>query len=183
MDPFATLGMARRYDLDSDELERRYRELQRALHPDKHLADAPSARRNALGKAVEVNEAYRVLRDRQRRAEALLALLRGAQAPATGPAREPADPELLTEVMELREALGESKHAGDRAAVARLATRVQGLHERTDTQLREAFAKLDDGVGVGESTRAAELERLSSLVSRFKYYQRFLDEVRAYEEA
>ena len=63
MDPFATLGLARRYDVDPRELETKYRDLQRALHPDRHVSGSPSERRMSLSRAVEVNEAYRLLRD------------------------------------------------------------------------------------------------------------------------
>ena len=69
MDPFATLGLPRRYDVDKVELDRRYRELQQTLHPDKHASAPASERALTLRKAIEVNEAYRVLRDDQKRAE------------------------------------------------------------------------------------------------------------------
>lgn len=74
MDPFATLGIPRAFDIDVDAAERAHRELSRALHPDKFVAGGASERRAALGKAVEVNEAWRVVRDPIRRAEALLSL-------------------------------------------------------------------------------------------------------------
>ena len=37
VDPFATLGLPARYDLAPPEIEQRYRELQKALHPDRWL--------------------------------------------------------------------------------------------------------------------------------------------------
>ena len=176
MDPFATLGLARRYDLDPNELERRYRELQKALHPDRHVGASASQRRMALGKAVEVNEAYRTLRDQQKRAEALLTLLRGGDATAQPAVRETADPELLMEVMELREALSEAKQARDMARVGSLAERVRALHAGTDARLLRAFGELR------EQADAGQLAKIATLVSRLKYYQRFLDEVSAFEE-
>jgi molecular chaperone HscB len=176
MDPFATLGLARRYDLDPNELERRYRELQKALHPDRHVGASASQRRMALGKAVEVNEAYRTLRDQQKRAEALLALLRGADDKTQAPVRETADPALLMEVMELREALSEAKLARDMTRVGSLAERVRALHARTDAELLRAFGELS------EHAQPGQLQAISAQVSRLKYYQRFLDEVSAFEE-
>src|SRR5262249_27402541 len=74
MDPFATLGLPRRYEIDMQELETRYRELQKALHPDKHAGASASQRRLSLERAIQVNEAYRVLKDDLKRAEALVAL-------------------------------------------------------------------------------------------------------------
>ena len=75
MDPFATLGIARAFDVDLAAVEKTHRELSRALHPDRYVgAPARASARAALAKAVEVNEAWRVVRDPIRRAEALLAL-------------------------------------------------------------------------------------------------------------
>src|SRR5690348_9119428 len=109
MDPFATLGLPRRYELDMRQLEANYRELQRVLHPDRHAGASASQRRMNLLKAVEVNEAYRALKNDLSRAEVLLALQAGAQ-PRTA---APEDPDFLMEMLELREALGEAHAAAD----------------------------------------------------------------------
>lgn len=165
MDPFATLGMSPAYALDRDELERRYRDLQRALHPDRFTAAPAAERRMALGKAVEVNQAYRVLRDDLSRAEALVSLRAGSTTAA------PADPELLMTVMELREALSEAKAARDLAAVRKLAARVEADELRVKTKLA---AQLDDAASASDT--------LTALVNELKYYRRFLDEVAVIED-
>ena len=74
MDPFATLGAPRRFDLDLGALEKTHRELSRALHPDRFASAGASERRAVLEKAASVNEAWRALRDPIRRAEALFSL-------------------------------------------------------------------------------------------------------------
>lgn len=174
-DPFETLGLMRRYDLDETELERRYRDLQRELHPDRH-GKAPAAERVLrLQKAVEVNEAYRTLRDPQRRAECLLSLLSGAGASAPNPDHA-ADPELLMEMMELREALSEAKAVRDAALVARLASQVESTRDAARIELSRAFDAL------AESPKREALESTRALVSRLKYYQRFLEEVAVFED-
>lgn len=170
MDPFATLGMPREFALDSEALERRYRDLQRALHPDRHVNATPAERRVALGKAVEVNEAYRVLRDDVRRAESLLGLL-GYAAKA-----EIADPELLMEVMELRESLSEAKQARDLARVRKLAGQVQSLATTTRRELAASFGELP------ADAASAALTKPAGLLSKLKYYKRFLDEVNVIED-
>ena len=173
MDPFATLGLARRYDLDKTELERRYRDLQQALHPDKH-ASAPSSQRTmTLSKAVEVNEAYRVLRDDSKRAEALLAALGGASPKSE---REVVPQALLMDMMELREALAEARAARNAPAVARLAEQVGARAHEVRAALVAAFETL-------AVERAPEvLASTQALVSRLRYYRRFLDEVAAFED-
>ena len=56
-DPFALLGVERRFDLDLKVLEKTHRELSRALHPDRYaLADARAgkdlAKVRAIGEAM-----------------------------------------------------------------------------------------------------------------------------------
>lgn len=171
MDPFATLGLPREYALDSAELERRYRELQRALHPDRFVNASPSERRISLSKAVEVNEAYRVLKDDVRRGESLLALLGHSSAERS------ADPELLMEVMELREALSDAKHAKDLLRVRKLAEAVGGQAAEVSTQLKAAFES-----ATSATSAAGLLAQPAALLSRLKYYRRFFDEVNVIEE-
>jgi molecular chaperone HscB len=171
MDPFTTLGFARTYDLDKALLERRYRELQQALHPDKHTAAPAAQRQMNLRKAVEVNEAYRVLRDDGKRAEALLRAYGGSVTE-----QREADPELLMEMLELREALGEAREAGDAARVHKLQERVLGEVSALQTALSETFAALQSAAS------AAPLQRAEALVGRLRYYRRFLDEVAAFED-
>jgi molecular chaperone HscB len=176
LDPFSTLGLARRYDLDTGELERRYRDLQRALHPDRHTNAPASERRMKLQKAVEVNEAYRTLRDDQSRAEALLAVLSGELGVPVVDPGEKADPELLMEMMELRESLSEAKAARDAAEVHKLAKRVSAEQGEMRVKLTEAFDALP------KPPRPEALGPIRALVSRLKYYKRFLDEVAVFED-
>jgi molecular chaperone HscB len=175
MDPFTTLGLARRYDLDKLELERRYRDLQQALHPDKYTSAPASERSMTLRKAVEVNEAYRVLRDDGKRAEALLAALSGG-VHAANTEREPADPALLMEMMELRESLAEARAAQASERIARLSEQVGSRQRAVRDGLVGLFAMLD-----AENTPDG-LRRARELVGRMRYYQRFLDEVAAFED-
>ena len=71
-DPFQTLGVDARFDLDLGAVEKRHRDLSRALHPDRYADASATERRMSLSRAIEVNEAWRALRDPVRRAEALL---------------------------------------------------------------------------------------------------------------
>jgi len=61
MDPFATLGVEPRFDLDLGEVARRHRELSRALHPDKYTGAPAAERRLALSRAIEVKDAFRIV--------------------------------------------------------------------------------------------------------------------------
>ena len=168
MNPFATLGVEARFDVDLSAVEKTHRELSRALHPDRYVGASASERRGALGKAVEVNEAWRILRDPIRRAEALLAL-RGVTLDERNPSQRQADPEFLMEMLEQREALAEAKQARDLPAIKRMAGAIQDRARRVEAALTEGFARGD----------AASLV---PSVGELKFYRRFLDEVSAIED-
>ena len=116
-------GCRARYDLDVGALEARYRELTRKLHPDRFARADPRARRASLGRSVQLNEAWRTLKDPVKRAEYLLGLLGVEVAPEAG-GKVPA--ELLAEILELREALGEARLGGDDATVQKMAVEMRG---------------------------------------------------------
>ncbi len=63
--PFDVLGLPHRFDLDPAEIESRYRDLQRAVHPDRHAREAPAERRAALGadKLLAVEQKVVLTRD------------------------------------------------------------------------------------------------------------------------
>lgn len=167
MDPFATLGIARRFTHDLGAVEARHRELAKALHPDRHASATGAERREALSRAIEVNEAFRVVRDPVRRAEALLSL---AGVPV-GETREPKpDQAFLVEVLEDREALEAARERRDVAAVAVVLGRACKLAAAAEESLGVAL----DGGG--------DLAAAVPLLGRLRYATRFLDEARRAEE-
>jgi molecular chaperone HscB len=169
MDPFATLGIERRFDVDLDRAEKTHRELSRALHPDKYASAPPSERRSSLAKAVEVNEAWRIVRDPIRRAESLFALAGVAIDETSEPKASPA---LLMDAMELREELAEAKARRDLKAIETLVGRVDEKKRAVEDRLRTGLA----------STDRASLEALLPALGELRFHQRFLDEVSAIED-
>jgi molecular chaperone HscB len=206
VDPFETLGIAPTFEVDLKVVEKRYRELARVLHPDRHLGSSPGERRMNLGKAVEVNEAWRLVRNPIRRAEALLR----RHGVAIEEGKEPkADPEFLMEMMEQREALSEARGAGDPAAVERLAGAIRTREKDVTSRIAEAFAAATPGGATplsgggaalpgaighghlansflpnGNAGTGADngLAKIVSLLGELRYYRRFLDEVSAIED-
>jgi molecular chaperone HscB len=172
IDHFSALGLPRRYGLDLQELESRYRELSRVVHPDRHVRADAAERRASLLWSTEINEGYRVLRDPSRRAEYLLEL-RGIKVADEGSGAKHGDAAFLMEMMNLREELGEARAAGDRARVESLAGQVQKERGRCQEQIAAEFAALEanqghDGEGLGRLTRWLVTQR---------YYGRFLEDV------
>jgi molecular chaperone HscB len=166
MDPFATLGIARSFDVDLAAVERVHRDLSRALHPDRYIGASATERRQSLAKAVEVNEAWRVVRDPIRRAEALFSLA----GVAVGEDREPKpDPELLMEMLERREALAEARASRDVAAV-------RGVAEAIQRRQIDVLAALSRGFAAGEGAT------LVPTLGELRFLRRLLDEASAIED-
>jgi molecular chaperone HscB len=172
LDPFDTLGIVPTFELDINAVERRYRDLSRVLHPDRHVASSPAERRLSLSKAVEVNEAWRLVRDPIRRAEALL---RRHGVDVKEGAEPKAEPAFLMEMMEQREALSEAKAKHDPARVQTLAGQIRAKEGDVLGRLARGFART--------RSEGEDLDWLIPLIGELRYYRRFLDEVSAIEDA
>jgi molecular chaperone HscB len=176
MDPFELLGVERRFDLDLKVLEKTHRELSRALHPDKYAQAGASERRAVLEKAASVNEAWRVVRDPIRRAEALFRLV----GIPVGEDNEPkSTPAFLMEVLEEREALADARAAKDLAKVRKIGAAMEKRAQETEAKLAAGFASLPTN---GALPDRAAVEKLVPLLGELRFFKRFLDEVSAIEE-
>jgi molecular chaperone HscB len=180
-DRFAVLGVERRYALDQAELERRYKDLTRQLHPDRFARADARARRASLARSVQLNEAWRTLKDPVKRAEYLLALAgievggeEGTRRPGEGGEKErvPVPQELLLEVLELREALLEARGERDEARVAALAADVSGRKQTAMAAVAQAL-----------EAAPVDLDGAARELVAVRYFDRFLAEVSAHEEA
>ena len=167
-DPFDTLGLPPVFELDPATLERRHRELSRALHPDRYAGRPSGERQQALGRAIEVNEAFRKLKHPVTRVEALLARHGRAVTETNAPA---VDPTLLMDVMERREALGEARRARDLVKVRTLARVVRDREQRVLAEMGKAFVQLPP-----------DFARIEPLLGELRYHYRFLEEALAAED-
>ena len=168
MDPFATLGLERTFKLDLRAVEKTHRELSRALHPDRYMSSGASERRDALTRAVEVNEAWRVVRDPIRRAEALFTLA----GIAVGDTHEPKPAaSLLMDMMEQRETLAEARAKRDLAGV-------QGLVDEMTVRQQKIEAALGDAFEASKGDHDA-LTAFVAKLGELRYYRRFLEEASA----
>ena len=173
-DPFELLGLPVSYELNQAVLETRHRELSRALHPDRYVGRPASERRQALGRAIEVNEAFRSLRDPVRRAELLLTRLGVSLGERV---EREVGPELLMEIMELRETLAELRRAGDANGVEKLCQRVEQRRAEATRKLEAGFrAALEPGAAPNVNALQKEL---LPIVVELRYYARFQSEAHA----
>lgn len=180
-DPFALLGLPRRFDLDAAELQRRFIQASAANHPDRFTDALDQA--DAADRSAAINEAYRLLLDPQSRAEALLDLLEaeaGAGGPSAGrtPARAAADakalpPNLLMEMMEARERMEEAQASDDQAALAELAT---WARRERDKRLAHLGGLLSAGATGGGEARAAALREARLELNAIRYFGRMIEQ-------
>jgi len=146
---FELFGLPVRFALDAAALDRRYRELQREVHPDR-FASAPDAeRRVSMQLATRVNEAYQTLKSPLRRAVYILQL-RGVDPEFETNTAMP--PEFLMEQITWRERIEagsenpEALHrlrAGLRDESGKIYEKLQGrLDERRDDQAASQAARM-----------------------------------------
>ena len=68
-DHFRVFGLPRKFDLDMTDLERRYKEMTKVLHPDRFARADGRARRASLERSVQLNLAWSTLSQPVARAE------------------------------------------------------------------------------------------------------------------
>lgn len=163
--PFEVLGVPLLYALDERELERRHRDLSKALHPDRYAGKPSSERREALSRAITVNEAFRQLRDPISRAEALLAQLGRPVSETNQPKPSPA---LLMQVMERREALSAARRAEDKDRVEAIAAQASSDAEEVAERMADAFAE-----------EPIPVEQVVGLLGELRYLRRLKEEAGA----
>lgn len=141
-DFFTLFGLPQCYRIDRAALEQRYRELQRAVHPDRFASAGDRERRLSMQQAADVNQAYQTLTDPLGRARYLLEL-RGY--PFEDQSRTTADSGFLLEQMELREALDEVRRVPEPLpALEELSARVKAGAALLETALTAALDQSGD---------------------------------------
>lgn len=155
-DDFTLFGLPERFALDGTQLDRRWREMQTEVHPDRFAAQGAAAQRIAMQWSLRVNQAYQRLKDPLKRA-AYLCERRGMPIDAE---RNTAMPrQFLMQQMAWREALDE---AGDSAAV-------QALADEAEQQEQALLGRLRDLIDVRNDAAAAAAEvRALMFVGRFR---------------
>ena len=135
---FVLFGLPVVFRLDIEKLDKRFREIQAQVHPDKFAHAGDSERRLSLQWATRVNEAYQTLKKPLARAQYLLHLSShdvGAESNNSMPA------EFLMEQMEWREAVAEARQAREYGELEQLHHRVK---QRMNASYEELAVLLDD---------------------------------------
>jgi len=107
---FEIFGLEPGFEVDLAQLSSRYRDLQRAVHPDKFASGTDQEKRLAVQRTAQVNEAFETLKRPLERARYLLQL-NGIDI--NSETDTTVDMEFLMEQMELRERLAEIRNEAD----------------------------------------------------------------------
>jgi molecular chaperone HscB len=136
------------YALDREQLDERWKRLQREVHPDRHATADASTQRQAMQWSVRLNEAYQRLKDPLQRA-AYLCELHGAPIQAENNTAMPAA--FLMQQMEWREALDEASTV---AQLEAMADEVSSTRRNMLTQLQHTADTQRDWKALAGQVRA-----------------------------
>ncbi|MGI9320134.1 MAG: Fe-S protein assembly co-chaperone HscB [Thiogranum sp.] len=164
---FELFSLPQRYVLERAQLDARYRDMQRSVHPDRYASAGDQERRISMQQTTKINEAYEVLKDPLKRGRYLLEL-RGHAIEDQQSSHQ--DPAFLMRQMELRENLAEIREQDDPLqALDRLALEIRSQYGALESALAQA---LDDD---------AEFEQAVTLVLRMQFFKRLQEEVQELE--
>jgi molecular chaperone HscB len=167
---YELLGIPRSLNLSLGELQKRYYELSRQLHPDRFMQKPEAEQQRALDMSSALNDAYRTLKDPVKRAQYLLS----QEGFDIGEQRsKDVPPELLEEVFELNMVLEEMR-LGDDSARPQLEAAEKnftGMLAGVDQQLGSLFGKYD------QSQSRDVLAEIRGVLNRRKYILNLVGEV------
>jgi molecular chaperone HscB len=157
---FELFGLAPAYALETDALERSYREIQSRVHPDRFAHAGDAERRASLQWTTRVNEAYRTLKDPVQRAKHLLELHGVDLAFETNTAM-PSD--FLMQQMKLRESVEEAVGKKDSSSLDALRNDLRKARQSLEKQIAETIDSRKDYVGAAGLVRKLQfLDKLDT---------------------
>jgi molecular chaperone HscB len=162
LDPFELLGVPCRFSVDEAALRQAFLKASAEQHPDRFVD--PIEQAEAVETMSKLTDAYRVLSDPELRAKAMLALS-GLELAED---KDKLPPDLLMEVMEVREEMESAIESGDPAELDRLR---RWANEQRAGYLGKLGALLDEGLDA-EKAKAVRLE-----LNALRYMQRMLEQM------
>lgn len=165
-DYFAILGIPRAMRIDSNQLERSFREISRQVHPDRFGRASAVERKLALEQTTHLNDAYRTLRDPSKRAEHLMRL---EGVDIGGEESRTRNVELLGEMLELQEQVDTEKSKRELEQM------------RSDAITRQAARMADVARYFDE--HAGTKERTIEVLDELRYIGRLLEHIELKLEA
>lgn len=160
------------FDVDLSQLNQRYRELQRVVHPDKFVNASDRERLLSVEKAALINEAYQILKTPQLRARYMLELQGISFDDEKDMALEPA---FLMEQIELREALSELNQAADPMAT------LNNIMADIEKRITVVIAQLREGLGQQQLDQVQK-SSLKQSIHKMQFLNKLREEAEYQEE-
>ncbi|KAM0943597.1 putative DnaJ domain, co-chaperone Hsc20, co-chaperone HscB oligomerization [Dioscorea sansibarensis] len=157
VDYFQIFGLERTYGIKDTNLEGKYKDWQKKLHPDLVHSKSEKERAFAAEQSACVIDAYRTLNKPLSRALYLLQL----EGMHVDEEKTLTDPDILAEMMEIREAVEE---AGDSDTLKQIQSQIQTKFDNWSNAFREAFEKQN-------------FEDAITSVQRMRYYDRAIEAI------
>ena len=158
---FHILGLAESFALDIPALEQCYFRKQQEFHPDRQAGKGAAEKQRAILMSMEINQAYQTLKNPLLRAQHLLEL-QGIKVNTDGQDSIKPTPELLMEMMTLREEVAECQN-------------LAGWEKLQQHGQREWDALL---ALLQQSFESADYPNASLQTIRLRYLEKFLEELR-----
>ncbi|KAK6231967.1 hypothetical protein SCA6_002040 [Theobroma cacao] len=157
VDYFQIFGLEKKYEIEVDGLEGKYKDWQKKLHPDLVHSKSEKEREYAAEQSGRVIDAYRTLSKPLARAIYILRL----EGVDVDEEQTVSDPELLTEIMEIREAVEE---AMDSQALNQIQSQMKEKLEGSSSSFANAY-------------RSRNFDEAVTCIQRMTYYQRANEEI------
>ncbi len=166
---FELFALPRSFQVDMELLDKRYRELQRLVHPDRFVNATDQERRLSMQQATRINEGYRTLKDPLKRGRYLLELDGCA---IDDEHHTTSDAGFLMEQIELREALAEVRAADDPFS------QLAGIMDRIAADFDSLTGELQERLGsAGQDGAAADT------LMKMQFFRRLHEEAQELEAA
>ncbi|XP_071700939.1 iron-sulfur cluster co-chaperone protein HscB homolog [Rutidosis leptorrhynchoides] len=157
IDYFKIFGLERKFDIDDGSLEGTYKSWQKKLHPDLVHTKSKEEREYAAEQSARVIDAYTTLRKPLKRAIYVMSL----EGIEVDEEQTVSEPELLGEIMEIREAVEE---ANDSQALNK-------IHSEMEVKLRRWFDSF------ANAFKSKEYDEALKAIQRMTYYHRVNEEI------
>ena len=159
---FALLGTEPSFDIDLADLEARFRNRQRALHPDLYTLKPANEQELSASASAAVNRAYQVLKNPMERLRYILELEgNAALSESAGSSGSISDPMFLSEIMDLRDDIENcTSHA-----------ELSDFRNRNQKQIQSSIDIIN------ELYAARNIDALASEAVKLQYYTKIGDEI------
>lgn len=167
LNPFEIFDLPVVFEVDTQALNSRYLELQKALHPDNFASSSAAEQRVAMQKSTEVNDALKTLKDPILRAETIIALNTGEQQDLEQKSTQ--DVAFLMQQLQWREQLEELENQKDEKALTTFAKEIK-------QETKQLLAALSDSLQAQQWAQAAQI------CDKLRFTRKLTEEIERVEE-